>query len=153
LDEDGDGKVSASEFAAYYRNFGGQAFQVFLTPPRQPFTASLNRSLFSRLDTNRDGVLSKAELAAAEALLRLDENDDDILSPRELDPRLQNDFNEFQLELTRGGVQAPRRPTDSFILYPEESGEKLAATLLKRYGPVGAKALERREIRLDPAVF
>src|SRR5262249_54145173 len=62
LEEEGEGRVAASEFAAYYQNFGGQAFQFFPPPPRQPSTASLNRSLFSRLDTNRDGVLSKAEL-------------------------------------------------------------------------------------------
>src|SRR5262249_30446155 len=100
-----DGKVTRAELAEYYRRQGAEPFQFYFSGNNTPrdgwtrvFAASgeilsgespsadvLNDRLFELLDRNRDGKLSREELAAAPAILaRLDADDDEMLTPAEL---------------------------------------------------------------------
>ena len=104
LDSDKDGKVTLAELSAYYRSRGFAPFQfqtdaqanrgmglgVFTyygDGPLEPTAKQLAESMFALVDTNKDGKLSKEELAAAaEVLLTMDENSDEILTKREIAP-------------------------------------------------------------------
>jgi len=106
VDADGNGKLDLAELGAYYREYGGDGLLVGLAPrPRgsptalvagSPETApgmvpgdsgNAGAALFSRLDADKDGRLSAAELAAAEAvLMALDRDGDELLTAAELDP-------------------------------------------------------------------
>jgi Ca2+-binding EF-hand superfamily protein len=106
VDTNGDGKIDLAELMAYYRDYGGAGLLVGrsqsarVPPPNvddlaqgvlQPGVAGMppgvNDALFDRLDTNHDGKLSAEELAAAEtALMRLDADGDELITPAELLP-------------------------------------------------------------------
>jgi Ca2+-binding EF-hand superfamily protein len=89
LDADRDGKVTRDELAAYYRkngftpfqfrfgaagpNIGGAVAAILGGSRPDPSVEAVRKAIFDLLDTNKDGKLSKEELAAAETvLLRLD---------------------------------------------------------------------------------
>ena len=90
VDADGDGKVTREELADYFRQFGGGAVQ--LQPSvRTSVPAAVDEALFALLDTNKDGKLSRDELAAAATVLfPLDQDRDELLSPQELVPSLNS---------------------------------------------------------------
>ncbi len=53
----------------------------------EPSVEAVSKAIFELLDTDKDGKLTKEELAAApEVLLRLDEDEDEMILPRELVP-------------------------------------------------------------------
>jgi Ca2+-binding EF-hand superfamily protein len=84
LDADRDGRGSRAEFKAYYRA-AGFAPLVVVTRPPQALRRRLGEALFRRLDRDGDGRLSRTELEGAPGLLRrLDENEDEVLTPSEL---------------------------------------------------------------------
>lgn len=85
LDRDGDNRVSFDEFAYYYR----EAAEDLVLPRSISIDSAPNRKmteqLFAALDLNKDGKLSKSEVRDAEKiLLSLDQNEDECLSPNEL---------------------------------------------------------------------
>lgn len=102
LDADKDGIVTLGELDAYYRKNGYVPFHVQMAgpPPSQlgeiarlsgrrpePGATAVGEAVFALLDTNKDGKLSREELTAAPAvLLRVDENEDEIVLPTELVP-------------------------------------------------------------------
>src|SRR4029077_5165495 len=101
LDTNKDGRVSLGELSAYYRKSGFSPFHVHLATPQpnplaqigflrggqEPTAEQIAHEIFSLLDTHRDGKLTKKELAAApDLLLRLDEDEDEIITTRELVP-------------------------------------------------------------------
>jgi Ca2+-binding EF-hand superfamily protein len=83
MDRDHDGKVSPDEFIRYYRDAAGP---VVLAQTVYFGAADLvSDALFNHLDADHDGRLSMAELDDAERrLTRLDQNDDECVSPQEL---------------------------------------------------------------------
>src|SRR5439155_1393716 len=101
-DADGDGKVTRAEFAEYFRKNGGAAFQMAQrgsdntmyrrfaldttgTLPTMSQADALNKALFKLLDTDKDGKLSRKELAAAVGiLLKKDADDDEMVTVAEL---------------------------------------------------------------------
>jgi Ca2+-binding EF-hand superfamily protein len=87
LDADKDGKVSPSELVAYYRSAG--LGNVIVGVGRLPATAELTQALVKRLDTDGDGLLSEKEWkAAADALKKLDMNDDELVGAGELSAKV-----------------------------------------------------------------
>lgn len=73
-------------FREHYRSAGFTPVVTLATPPtaRQQLQAL---ALFHHLDRNNDGILSAAELRAAPNLLRrLDADEDEVLTPPELQP-------------------------------------------------------------------
>jgi Ca2+-binding EF-hand superfamily protein len=179
LDADKDGKVTLDELKAYYRKSGVAPFQfqVHQDPPPPPFPANLRQpspppnaaavteALFSVLDTNRDGKLSREELAAAPAvLLRLDQNDDEMVSVREImtgadsKPTAKSEIRNPKAEKGNSDLESgkgSRSPNPVFLVQSAESDAVLAGQLLSRYGKSKAdtKKLSRQEISLDEATF
>src|SRR5262249_12291571 len=153
------------EFADFYRKSGLAPFQVQLkndngprpvVPFQQktPSAADLNAALMKLLDKDRDGKLSRAELAAAPEIFRkLDLDEDEVITHQELLP----DFT--PLNLAFGGAysvssQGPKQPdNDPVFLAPSAgSSRDVARRLLARYGK-GKKTLTRADIGLGAEEF
>src|SRR5262249_44009676 len=105
-----DGKVSKAELAQYYSKTGLAALRI-TTGSDQGTSEKLTAALFKHLDLNKDGKLSKEELAAAEiSLHRLDLDEDEMLSTAEIAPDLFN-RNPYDVEfayatgMRRAGAQ------------------------------------------------
>jgi Ca2+-binding EF-hand superfamily protein len=168
LDTNRDGKVSVEELANYLRRNGGAPLQLQNTDGPQALPVGLpgqnvtpppeviNEALFKLLDTNNDGKLSAEELAAApEVLLKLDTDDDEIVTVQEVVPNY-NPFN------NRGGrAPAPAMRTrsggaDSSKMILITPGQSVSRQLQARYAAKGSQAdkkLTRKEIGLDEATF
>lgn len=83
VDSDRDGAITSEEFRAWLvRNGIGR---VSLAGGESAMTPSLTDALWRLLDSDRDGRLSATELTAAPNTLRkLDDDDDELVSAREL---------------------------------------------------------------------
>ncbi|HYT91783.1 MAG TPA: EF-hand domain-containing protein, partial [Gemmataceae bacterium] len=169
MDANGDGKVTRAEFADYYRQSGLPPFNVQLESSKNnrrngfmpfmkktPPTSQLNAALLKLLDTNNDGKLSREELKAAEAiLLKLDSDEDEIVTPQELLP----DFSPLSLGLEErayfaGPERQPAPANDPLFLASTEQPREIARRLLTRYGlDKTKKVLTREQLNLDAATF
>src|SRR5262249_43179078 len=128
LDSNKDGKVTREELADYYRRSGLDA--VRLQPGfERGASEALTDALFRHLDTNKDGKLSKEELAAAElVLLKLDLDEDEMLTPPEVAPE------QFASRF-RGPRGMGRQPDNNpfLLIAPGEAPARLSKQLLTRY--------------------
>jgi Ca2+-binding EF-hand superfamily protein len=190
LDSNGDGKVSRAELAAYYARNGATPFQLpgqgginrdlasrqallearllefeaAQLGGRGPGTGSndtLNEALFKLLDTNGDGKLSREELLAAPTiLLARDRNDDEMITPDEIQPRAGGPGGGANIRLVyEAQGRLPNQGNSPFMLVRAgESKVTLAQQLLRRYGkgdktvphPTGLTA---KDLGLDDASF
>jgi Ca2+-binding EF-hand superfamily protein len=90
LDRDGDGRVTPGELADYYADFEYDALSDLVETPT-PARARPAGLLFAKLDTDGDGKLSLLEIAASAKLLaRLDLDEDDLITPEEVQGRPVN---------------------------------------------------------------
>jgi Ca2+-binding EF-hand superfamily protein len=176
LDADKDGKVTPAELSACYRKLGLTPFQfqlgapaanplgaaaAFLGGPRpDPPVSAVSEAAFALLDADRDGKLSKDELAAAPAaLLRLDEDGDDVVTAAEMVPNAQ--ANPLDLAQMMGGGNRPGAGGGNRTLVPVttpgEAPPELVRLLRERYGPKTdkpeEKKLSRKDLGLDEATF
>jgi len=91
-----DGRITTPELRAWLRRIGVQPLTVLIAPaalPDGPGSSEAQAPLFERLDSNQDGQLSPAELAAAQGTLqKLDRDDDESISIAELRPRITPSF-------------------------------------------------------------
>jgi Ca2+-binding EF-hand superfamily protein len=85
LDLKADGRVTFQELSDYYARHIDGWFQVQQGNTPNPSAAVLNAALIRLLDTDKDGMLSKKELALArETLPRRDLNEDELVTTSEL---------------------------------------------------------------------
>jgi hypothetical protein len=122
-------------------------------PPSAP---DINEALFKALDTNNDGKLSRAELAAAPAVLRkLDIDDDEMITGQELAPGNGNYYGGVVAFTPDGRVANSNSSVTFWVKQPGSSTKELARQLLSRYGPKekGKKKLTRKELGLDAKSF
>ncbi|MDR3621737.1 MAG: EF-hand domain-containing protein [Paludisphaera borealis] len=149
-----DGKVSLDELAAVLR------------PALGPFRVQVDRlavektdALFNQLDRDKDGRLSQAELRSAVASLRrFDLDDDEQISPDELDPFRNPTAALFEVDDTRRGRFTAVPPV--IELSAEDPSVRPVRMLLRRYdtgageGAVGGdNRLSNGEFGIDPRDF
>jgi Ca2+-binding EF-hand superfamily protein len=176
FDTDKDGKVSVAELAAYYRKggflplqvepdagqqkgFGGLA--IFGGGRPEPTVQAVAESIFDLLDADKDGKLTKEELAAAPTvLLQRDEDDDEMITAAELAPgkRAAGNMVAGAMAMGLGGGNAPKGNKALVALAaPGETPADLVRRLQERYGPkadkVEEKKLSRADLGLDEATF
>lgn len=142
-----DDKVSIDELAAYIDRVFGSPFTLLV---KQAISQSVD--LFSLLDLNRDGKLSREEFEMASQILhKLDIDDDETFSMDELQP-----FRNPQLP-QNPAVAVEQTGEQPFLLLDDaESIAQAAQQLLQRYGVAGTNpiaGLGRQAIGIDEADF
>lgn len=139
VDADQDGDVTADELAAHLRVAAGAALNV-VTAVQRPQTAAIE--LFKRLDRNEDDVLSPQELELAETRLRkMDVNDDERVQSDEIQPRIQV-FSQQQPQSDDERAAAALALLDE--LPPEGGEERAARKLLQHYDKLARDPKTRR---------
>jgi|SRR6188474_797934 hypothetical protein len=87
---------------------------ALLLCPGFSWGAEPEASLFDRLDKNKDGYLSKEELAAPEARngnwIAIDRNRDGRISREEFNTRLAQPASQPSSSAATGGSAAPKKP-------------------------------------------
>jgi Ca2+-binding EF-hand superfamily protein len=150
MDADGDKKVTPAEFLNYYRRSGAGPVQL-VAAPVDAGRNKLTETLFNVLDTDKDGKLSKKELAAAEIVLhKYDQNDDEVITAQELTQAVV-------LPVSGPGMMqalAPRAlpPLESpFMLVPREEAPKRVTERLKAARLVLARYDKDKNGKLSPS--
>jgi Ca2+-binding EF-hand superfamily protein len=153
FDKDGDGNISFDEFLAYYNTSAEKLVSIRPNPFRDAFAETITEELFKLLDANKDGKLSKEELAGAELLLRSrDLDEDECLSATELVPDVFN--RQARAGTPNAASAAANRVGEPLQVYPVGGiPETIFEQLLKRYDKDGNLRLTKAEIGLDDATF
>jgi Ca2+-binding EF-hand superfamily protein len=152
-----DGKITVDSLARYYRKNGAGPVQVTNYPPQTVPAEALTDVLFELLDTNKDGKLSKDELDAAEKkLMRLDADQDDLVSTQELVPTFAAEYgqqpNQEQVIQDPNEKKPPPPESKFFVVVPDGSPRylgprmQLARKLLALYDKDGDGKLSRNEV-------
>jgi Ca2+-binding EF-hand superfamily protein len=152
LDSDKNGQVTLDELKAYYKKNGAQPVSVTMGPNRGDSEA-LTEALYKYLDVNKDGKLSKEELAAApDRLRRLDTDDDEMISVAELVP---NRFGGAEGIVYDGNPAPAALPENAplFRVDPGAPADRLARRLLSQYDKDRNGKLSAKEIGLDATDF
>jgi Ca2+-binding EF-hand superfamily protein len=174
LDANKDGKVTRDEVARYYRTNGFAPFQFrgdgnnmqgrfirrvrYIGQPEPMTPEAINKVLFDLLDTNKDGKLSREELAAGpERLRKLDLNDDEMIDVNELNPNALPESDVASVAFIAAYDDSAANSDDFVAVGPGEASKDLARRLLAKYGPKnkgpGTKKLSRADLGLDEATF
>lgn len=147
IDRDGDGKISFDEFVAYYAPATSRLMQVQPNVNRDTFAESLTDELFNLLDRDKDGKLSKFELAEMEKLLPLlDQNEDECLTALEIVPNL--------VSRPRAPIKLDARPTGTLQFFtPGTIPDAIIEQIISRYDKDKDLRLSKVESGFDDATF
>jgi Ca2+-binding EF-hand superfamily protein len=173
-----DRKITREELGNYFRRSGGAPFQLVQGSnqgnalfgrvvldyngnlPRTNSAEALNKALMKLLDTDKDGKLSRKELAAAPSiLLKKDVDDDEMVTSEEVFGEAtpnQGDFGGVVAFSTGGMDAVPVADGPLLAITPGEPARGLARKLLERYSPKGEKPtgkLSRKNLGLDEESF
>jgi Ca2+-binding EF-hand superfamily protein len=169
MDSNKDGKVTLDELKAHCRikHFTPFQFDFNLNPPDplvrvgglggyrpEPEIAVVSKAVFDLLDGNKDGKLTKDELAAAQAvLLGRDENEDEIITTQELVPYSKPAGGIAAMAMQMGGNSAT---AGKQILVPipvrGQAPPELAKLMQERYDPrTPPKKMEAPKAQPKPA--
>jgi Ca2+-binding EF-hand superfamily protein len=165
LDANSDGKVSLDEFIRCYHAAGVGAIAVTPTYSyANPLSGeALTNALFKALDADQDGALSRSELMRAEIkLLRLDLDDDEMITPQELQAAFPA-TTPAQVRSRRRSRMAPpgaaSYSTQLFLVDGKKLGGRmggrlrLAEELLRRYDKDQDGKLSRSEFPVPHKEF
>jgi Ca2+-binding EF-hand superfamily protein len=173
LDANKDGKVTRDELARYYRAAGFVPFQFrggndnvqgsfrvrFIGQPESLAPEAMNQTLFNLLDANKDGRLSREELAAGAArLAKLDANDDEMIDVNEMNPNAipEGDFTQAVFVVDSSAAMGNAYAEAFVSVNPGEANRELGKRLLAKYGPKnksGPQKLTRADLGIDEATF
>lgn len=151
LDRDADGKVTAAELAAHYRS--ASVGNVVVGVGRLPAGADLTAALVKHLDASGDGKVDEKEWrAAAEALRKLDKNDDELIGAGELVPGAVYPGAAGAVLLTppAAGVESPDAAKLPLVRLPEDRKDAHWAAELARRNP-RLNADDLTALRAQPA--
>lgn len=144
-----DDRVSLEELATYIDRVFGSTFLLSVKPLR----ATQNVDLFSLLDLNHDGRLSRGELDEALLTLhKLDIDDDETFTIDELQPFRNPQIPQIPAVAANQTVDQP------FLLFDDaESTGKVSQELMQRYtdvrSPVQGNRLTREVLQIDELTF
>ncbi len=155
LDTDEDGKVSPEEFLAYYRRHNVGPVGLVASLNQGPAGDLLSDALFNALDSDRDGQLSREEMAAAPAVLQtFDQDDDEMIAAAELMP------GPFSVAARRAipAVPPPGQPPAMLVAREEGSRRvvqrlRFAKEIIVRYDKDKDQKLSPDEIAFPAEVF
>jgi Ca2+-binding EF-hand superfamily protein len=171
LDKDHDGKITKDELTDWLRKNGAAPFQISAGGNQQiqtrliiagqaepPSADAINEKLFTLLDTDKDGKLSREELARAPVILhKLDLDDDEMVSTQEMSGNVDTSNGTF---VVRSVAFTGEQAGNNGPFVPVKLGEantQLAQRLLNHYGKKGenasGKKLTQKELGLDDASF
>ena len=128
----------------------------------EPSVEAVSRAIFDTLDVQQTGKLTRADLAAAaERLLALDTNEDDLITVRELVPPAPVNPEAMRIKGPKKAFLSPdfvaSPATDVFVLAsPGDIPPNLAPAMQRRYGAKNDRnddKLKRKELGLDEATF
>ena len=125
VDANKDGKVTLTELAAYYRSKGFVPIQVHSDANKRdnymammamdtgvapdPGVEAIRSAVFSLFDVKKTGKITRGDLLQAEKiLLRHDENDDEMITTRELPVSVAPRFKYPPIEMKKSDKTAPK---------------------------------------------
>ncbi|HEY7426690.1 MAG TPA: hypothetical protein VH682_20815 [Gemmataceae bacterium] len=172
IDKDRNGKITRQELADWYRQNGVVPFQFRTNGPQQnqvrlvlagqPQTLSadaLNDKLFALLDADKNGNLSREELAKAPALLaKIDADDDEMVSIAEMSGNAPSSLgNGATVAVAFDGPMQPGKSDPFVMVTPGQGRKQLARELLNHYAPKGKRSavrkLTRQDLGMEEAAF
>ncbi len=149
------------DFVHYYQRFNVQAFQIMPTYRGDQYADRAGEALFKLLDVDKDGKLTRAEIAAAPQLLsKYDLDDDEMVSVQELLPAdnlaMKRRPAAMALAMQRPEKSAPARSSFAMSFYPlikAGERERLPAILLSLFDKDDNGKLSPKECGFDAATF
>lgn len=158
LDTSGNGSVSFDEFIAYYRKATAELLRPQATAAENPYNSIITQEIFTLLDANTDGKLTKEEVGAAEKwLASRDTDEDECLSQAELiNNPYGGGFPRRVIPAPQQGRSAPPASLNQQIVQTFEPGQipdTLTQHLIKTYDTNGDGKLTRTESGFDNATF
>jgi Ca2+-binding EF-hand superfamily protein len=149
LDANRDGRAELTELTRYYERHGLGGITVGYGVP--PATAALSKALSAALDQNADGQVSETEWrSAADLLLKLDTNGDELLGPGELVPGVLYPGAAGTTFVTSPEAQGKADDSLPLLRLPQDTHDPAwAAIFLRRRDTSGDQQLSRPEAALD----